>query len=115
MVVIEDAGAFDLLARMEGEQWRRIQEAHPDDPYGYSFWRRAWDTKVAAGLRDIPAPLPSFAERAVRESIIYGAEGYRRYRILPDGEIVLECDTALPDARFPDACARAHSLGFRVT
>ncbi len=109
MVNIEQSTAFELLARMEGEQWRASQNAHPDDASGFAFWRRAWEAKVSAGLRDVPAPMPSFAERATREPVIYGAEGYRRYRVLPDGEIALECKGALPDIR-----RRAGALGFRV-
>ena len=110
MVVIEDLRAFDLLARMEGEEWRQLQEAHPEDPYGYAFWRRAWEAKVAAGLRELPAPLPSFAERAVPDPVIYGAEGYRRYRVHADGEIVLDRGTGLPAES-----AKARFLGFRIT
>lgn len=109
MVNIEQSAAFDLLTRMEGEQWRSTQRAHAEDAYSFAFWRRAWDAKVSAGLRDVPAPLPSFAERATRDPVIFGAEGYRRYRVLPDGEIALECRGALPDIRH-----RASALGFRV-
>lgn len=94
---------------MEGEQWRRTQDARPHDPYGYQFWLRAWDSKVAAGLGDVPAPIASFAERATRAPLIYGAEGYHRYQITADGEIVLERDKVLPDA-----AAKARSLGFRL-
>ncbi len=109
MVNIDQTAAFDLLVRMEGEQWRQTQRAHPDDVFGFAFWRRAWEAKISAGLRDVPAPLSSFAERATREPVISGAEGYRRYRVLPDGEIALECKGALPDIRH-----RASALGFRV-
>ena len=93
MVHIEEPKSFELLAQMVGAQWRRTQEARPHDPYGYPFWSRAWDAKVAAGLRDLPAPLPSFAERATRAPVIYGSEGYHRYQITADGEIVVERDT----------------------
>ena len=109
MVHIEKPESFELLAQMEGSQWRRTQEARPLDPYGYPFWVRAWDAKVAAGLRDVPAPLPSFAERATRSALIYGSEGYHRYQITADGDIVLERDTVLPDA-----ASKAQSLGFRL-
>lgn len=109
MVHIEQPESFELLAQMEGAQWRRTQEARPHDPYGYSFWSRAWHAKVAAGLRDVPAPLPSFAERATRAPLIYGSEGYHRYLITAEGEIVLEQGTLMPD----DA-SKARSLGFRL-
>ncbi len=109
MVHIEQTESFELLAQMEGAQWRRTQEARPHDPYGYPFWSRAWNAKVAAGLRDVPAPLSSFAERATRAPLIVGSEGYRRYQITADGEIVLERDSVLPDA-----ASKAQSLGFRL-
>lgn len=109
MVHIEQAESIELLTQMEGAQWRRTQEARPHDPYGYPFWSRAWNAKVAAGLRDLPAPLPSFAERAARAPLIVGAEGYHRYLVTAEGEIVLEQSTVLPDE-----AAKAKSLGFRL-
>lgn len=106
MVHIERAETIELLARMEGEQWRQTQDDRPHDPQGFQFWLRAWNAKLAAGLRDVPAPLTSFAERATRAPMFYGATSFHQYRIAPDGEITLIRDRVLPEA-----IARARSLG----
>lgn len=110
MVHIEQPEAFELLAQMEGKRWCRSQRLHPEAPYGFDFWLRAWKTKLAAGLRNVPAPLTSFADRATRAPIIYGEEGYRKYRVNADGEIVLTQDAGLS----PVQASRARSLGFSI-
>jgi hypothetical protein len=109
MVHIEQPEAFDLLVAMEGPQWRRTQESRPHDPYGFPFWTRAWNAKVAAGLRDVAAPLTWFAERATRAPVIYGNAPYHQYRVATDGEIVLDRRLVMPAA-----AAKAESLGFRL-
>lgn len=109
MVRIDHPDALETLATIEGAQWRFGQEKNPSDSRGFFFWRRAWEAKIAAGLRDVPVPLAAIAERATCGAMICGAEGHHRYRVDPWGEIVLERESASPDDK-----ERAEALGFRV-
>ncbi|MFM9881881.1 MAG: hypothetical protein ACKVQT_02545 [Burkholderiales bacterium] len=110
MVHIDQPDALDVLARIEGTHWRFVQEKNTSDACGFFFWRRTWAAKIAAGLRDVPVPLASIAERATRGAMICGAEGHHRYHVDPWGEIVLERESVLPDEK-----ERAEALGFRLT
>ncbi len=109
MVHITQPDALDLLASMEGQQWRTLQDRRSSDSYGYHFWRRAWDAKAKAGLSEQPIPLTTFGERATRAPVIYGAEPHHQYYVDGMGELVL-----MPDRVLPDAARKASSLGFRM-
>jgi hypothetical protein len=109
MVHITQPDALDLLASMEGQQWRISQDRRSSDPHGYYFWRRAWDAKARAGLGEQPVPLTMFAERATHAPVIYGAQLHHHYYVGATGELVLMADQVLPDA-----AQKASSLGFRM-
>lgn len=109
MVHITQPEALDLLAELEGAQWKRTQQERRDVPYGFFFWLRAWHAKLQAGLSDVPVSLCQFAERATRAPILYGEEGYRKYVVDASGEISLMRDSALPDI-----VAKAATLGLRM-
>ena len=108
-VHIAQPNALDLLTEMEGLAWRRAQEKLQHDPHGFYFGSRAWEAKHAAGLDEVPVPLMSFAERASRAPIFYGATTYHSYYVDPTGEIVLLSDRVLPRA-----ARKASALGFRL-
>lgn len=110
MVYIYQPDALDVLATIEGTDWRFVQEKNLSDACGFFFWRRTWEAKIAAGLRDVPVPLAAIAERATRGAVICGAEGHHRYRVDPWGEIVLERESVLPDEK-----ERAETLGIRLS
>lgn len=111
-VFIQDLGALDGLAEMEGVDWRREQDARPESPYGFHAWKQAWDAKQRAVAED-PAyadePVASFLESS-GDGAIYGAGGWRRYAVALDGELVLMRWSATEEA-----CARAEAIGLRVS
>ncbi|MFN0300543.1 MAG: hypothetical protein ACKVQU_09335 [Burkholderiales bacterium] len=110
MVHITQSDALDLLAVMEGLQWRSLQDRRSSDPHGFHFWRRAWDAKAKAGLGEQRIPLTTFGERATPAPVIYGAEIHHQYYVDGMGELVL-----LPDRVLPDAAQKARDLGFRMS
>lgn len=105
-----DPDALFRLAELEGDEWLRTQEADPESPYGIHAWKRAWETRQAL-IQTNPEysdePVSSFVEGG--DGAIYGAGGWRRYVVAPDGELVL-----LGWSATPDACSRAEATGFRV-
>lgn len=109
MVHITQPDALDLLAIMEGPQWRSLQDRRSSDPNGFHFWRRAWNAKANAGLGEQPIPLTTFGERATPAPVIYGAQIHHQYYVDGMGELVL-----LPDRVLPDAAQKARDLGFRM-
>jgi len=106
MVHITQPDAIELLAKLEGERWKRTQIECAASPYGFYFWLRAWNAKTSAGLADEPVPLCQFAERATKAPILYGEEGYHRFFVTAAGEVTLLRESALPDD-----LARAAALG----
>lgn len=111
-VFIQAADALDKLTAMEGQNWRREQDARPESPYGFHAWKRAWDAKQRV-VADDPTysdePVASFLESG-GDGAMYGAGGWRRYAVALDGELVLMRWSATEEA-----CARAGALGLRVS
>lgn len=90
MLNLQDPNALSTLITVEGEEWGRQQEARRNSPYGFYAHLEAFQSKVQY-LAENPGTsandfrLSDFGEVAG----IYGAGGYSRYAIAPDGEILL--------------------------
>lgn len=106
-VFIYDCDAYDRLCAVEGP---RYTSDGPGRGSGYDYWtyREAWDRARAERLHWPDNVAPGYVGLPEGDGAIYGVEGYNRYVVRRDGEIVLV------DAATPGSAGRAIAAGFRV-
>lgn len=105
-VYINDSDALDRMGMVEGRDWVRDQKEWPNRRTGFFAFLETWrewfgdeDEDMADEIVDVDG-----------ETAIYGREGYSRYAVRGDGEIVLLGWSAREAVR-----ERARRAGFRVT
>lgn len=106
-VYIYQNDALDLLAKVEGDAWKFLQERRPESPQGFYAWLNAWRRLEEEGYAG-ECPVGLYVEG--NDGCIYGEGGYARYRVCRDGELVLwRSSTNQDHARM------AEEQGFLVT
>lgn len=112
MPFIDDDNCLDLMAEVEGAEWRRQQEANRGSPYGFFAYLEAWRLIKAepalAGERPYDVISMGLVPSASPwgDGAIYGEGGYSRYVVGSDGRVHLLTGTN------PTREARARELGF---
>lgn len=112
---IDSDAAFAAMAFVEGEAWANLQTRHRNSPHGFFAFQTAWFAKQAyqaahPHLDLAEHPLRDFSEGEL--DVIYGAGGYSRYSVLPDGEIVL---LGWSVQSLPARRDKAEQVGIRVS
>ena len=95
---ILDDTALDVLATVEGDEWKRYELAHKDEPSDYSFHGlRAKYLALLAEAKEYDYDITTMPEATSSGFILYGDGGWARYRIRCTGEIVLLSNTCPPE------------------
>lgn len=110
---IKDPKSLQVMASVEGAAWLQQQFAGQEVAirYGWVGAFAAFAAKQAAAMVD-----PSYDGDMVEEffpgwsGVIYGAGGYARYFIMPDGDIIFDSYYASSEAHKQ----RAIAAGFTV-
>lgn len=106
-VYIYEGHALTRLTAVEGEAWRREQAARPNSPCGFYTFLKEWKA-----IQDELEPGEVWEDNLCPDGgdcAIYGKEGYSRYVVRGDGEIVLLGWSARAEVQ-----ERARQAGFRV-
>lgn len=112
MLFIYQPLALPTLIHIEGEQWGRDQEANKDSPTGFHANLVAYHRREKYSI-DYPeeeitdSPLSDFHD----VDGITGASGIARYKVLPNGEIVLIASSVSTQI---EHIAKARSAGISI-
>jgi len=106
-VYIYEGSALTKMAMVEGADWAREQAARPTNAHGFFAYLNEWKM-----IQDELEPGEVWEDNLCTDggdSAIYGKEGYSRYIVRGDGEIVLLSWSAREEVQ-----SRARRAGFRV-
>ncbi len=106
-VYIYEDSALEQLAAVEGAQWAREQASRPHSPTGFYAFVKEWRL-----IQEELEPGEVWEDNLCPDGgdcAIYGKEGYSRYVVRGDGEIVLLGWSARDEIQ-----ERARRAGFRV-
>lgn len=107
-VYIYQPDALDKLAAVEGAAWAQEQQARQHNPHGFYAFLKEWLWLQAELDPDEVWEDNLWPNNG--DGAIYGKEGYSRYVVRGDGEIVL-----LGWSTRPERIKRAQQVGFRVS
>ena len=105
-VYIHEKDALERMAQIEGARWKDEQNGDPEGPYSFNGFLRAWQEWAAYSDED-DEPCNLMVDD---NDAIYGADGWHRYAVQSDGEIIFLC----PFASNRQHVDKAEKLGFAL-
>lgn len=115
-VYIWQENAFDKMAEVEGEDWKRQQEEGLFGNNSFAVFKRQYEELVreAPNIKDLSEFAITITEEndngRATDSVIYGHGGWNRYVVLNTGEICF-IELMAPSVEYVE---RAKKAGFRI-